>query len=156
VYVADFGTDAAPGATVSVIDTETRAVVATVAVGHRPTGVAATPDGRFAYVTSVVSRSVSVIDTATRTVTATVPVDDGPPGVAAAPDGRHAYLTSAWLPGTVTELDTATNTVSARITTGAGAWSLAVSPDGRQVYVANYGTDVPAATVSVIDTATAS
>ena len=40
-----------PG-TVSVIDTATNTVVATVAVGSNPIGVAVTPDGKHVYVTN--------------------------------------------------------------------------------------------------------
>jgi len=69
--------------TVSVIDTATNTVVATVPVGLGfPNGVAVTPDGKHAYVAigtpSLVPSSVSVIDTATNTVVATVPVGISP------------------------------------------------------------------------------
>jgi YVTN family beta-propeller protein len=60
-------------ATVSVINTATNAVIATVpVVGANPAGVAVTPDGKKVYVTS--DNTVSVINTATNTVIATVPV----------------------------------------------------------------------------------
>jgi YVTN family beta-propeller protein len=65
--------DSVDGA-VSVIDTATNTVTATVPeVGGRP-GVAVTPDGARVYVPNWVSGDVSVIDTATNTVTTTVPV----------------------------------------------------------------------------------
>ena len=67
---------------VSVIDTATNTVVATVTVGGGPFGVAITPDGVFAYVANFGSGTVSVIGTATNTVVATVPVGGGPFGVA--------------------------------------------------------------------------
>ena len=65
---------------VSVINTATNAVVATVVVGTNPFGVAVTPDGTRAYVanTSSSSNSVSVINTATNTVVATVAVGNNP------------------------------------------------------------------------------
>src|SRR5215510_7569776 len=53
--------------TVSVIDTTTNTVIATVPVGEHPLGVAVTPNGAFAYVANESSNSVSVIDTATNT-----------------------------------------------------------------------------------------
>jgi YVTN family beta-propeller protein len=65
-YVADGDS---PG-TVSVIDTATNAVVATVPVGSIPEGVAITPDGKHAYVTNNGSNTVSVIRTATSRVEA--------------------------------------------------------------------------------------
>src|SRR5438132_5602524 len=61
---------------VSVIDTASNTVVATVRVGSGPSGVAITPDGTRAYVTNGtnVGNTVSVIDTASNTVVATVGV----------------------------------------------------------------------------------
>jgi YVTN family beta-propeller protein len=58
--------------TVSVIDTASNTVVATVAVGACSRGVAITPNGTRAYVTNLCSDSVSVIDTSSNTVVATV------------------------------------------------------------------------------------
>ena len=76
------------------IDTATNTVVATVAVGSGPSGVAVTPDGKHAYVTNAGFNTVSVIDTASNTVVATVPVGSFPVGVAVTPDGKHAYVTN--------------------------------------------------------------
>ena len=57
---------------VSVIDTASNTVVATVPVGTNLQGVAVTPDGKHVYVTNANSLgTVSVIDTATNTVEAT-------------------------------------------------------------------------------------
>jgi YVTN family beta-propeller protein len=68
-YVADAG-----GKSVSVINTATNTVVATVAVGADPVDVSISPDGVHAYVTNAGSNSVSVIETSTNAVSATVPV----------------------------------------------------------------------------------
>jgi YVTN family beta-propeller protein len=60
--------------TVSVIDSATNTVVATVPVGVLPIAVAVTPDGAFAYVTNNFDNTVvSVIKAATNTVVATIP-----------------------------------------------------------------------------------
>ena len=78
---------------VSVIDTATDNVTATVPVGTYPFGVAVNPDGTKVYVTSMEHQHMStVIDTATNTVTATVSVADGPRGVAVTPDGKKVYV----------------------------------------------------------------
>ena len=63
-------------------------------VGGNPVGVAITPDGSHAYITSEVSDAVSVIDTATATVSATIAVGSIPAEVAITPDGSHAYVTN--------------------------------------------------------------
>jgi YVTN family beta-propeller protein len=76
--------------TVSVIDTTTNAVSATIPVGFfpvggEPFGVAVSPDGREVYLTNNGSSGiVSVIDATTNTVKATIPVGSFPVGVAVA------------------------------------------------------------------------
>src|SRR3989454_11709785 len=80
---------------VSVIDTASNTVVATVGVGSRPFGVAITPDGTRVYVTNGASNSVSVIHTASNTVMATVGGGQFTVGVATNPDGARVYGTNA-------------------------------------------------------------
>jgi YVTN family beta-propeller protein len=137
--------------TVTVIDTATNTVTATIPVGANPEGVGVTPDGRTVYVANVGETFVSVIDTATNTVTATIPVGAGPFGVAVTPDGSTVYVGTGFNPGTVSVIDTATNTVTATIPVF-GPSGVAVTPDGSSVYVVYSGFIVN--TVTVIDTAT--
>jgi YVTN family beta-propeller protein len=59
---------------VSVIDTATNTVIATIPVGKSPIGVGVTPDGSKVYVANFQSNTVSVIDTVTNTVIATIRV----------------------------------------------------------------------------------
>lgn len=85
----------APGTIVTVIDTTTNTVTATIPVGTIPHGIAVTPNGSFAYVANVASNAVSVIDTTNNTVTATVPVGNNPFEVAITPSGAFAYVTNS-------------------------------------------------------------
>ncbi len=150
-YVANQG-----GTTVSVIDTATNAVTATITVGLSPYGVAVSPDGSRVYVANANGGTVSVIDTATSVVTATIPVGSRPNGVAASPDGSRVYVTNNG-GNTVTVIDTATNAVTATIPVGNSPYGVAASPDGSRVYVANNcvsSSNCTNGTVSVIDTAT--
>src|SRR6202795_2935687 len=62
-YVSNTGS-----ANVSVIDTASNTVVATVSVGTNPAGVAANPTGTRVYVANQSSNTVSVIDTSTNSV----------------------------------------------------------------------------------------
>jgi len=135
--------------TVSVIDTDTNNVTATVYVGDEPFGVAVSPDGTKVYVTSN-SNNVSVIDTATNKVTATVPVGISPLGVAVAPNGKKVYVAN-YRNGTVSVIDTAINKVTATVPVGRSPYGVAVNKAGTKVYVANC---FPDNNVSVIDTAT--
>lgn len=63
---------------VSVIDTATNKVTATIHVGNGPIGVAITPDGSKVYVVNGNDDTVSVIDTSTNKVTATMNVGHRP------------------------------------------------------------------------------
>jgi YVTN family beta-propeller protein len=133
---------------VSIIDTATNNITATVNVGNGPIGVAVNPAGTKVYVANFKSGSVSVIDTDINSVTATVPVGTNPYGVAVNPAGTMVYVTDFVL-NTLFVINTATNNVTAKVNVGAGYSSgVAVSPDGTKVYEANGNT------LSVIDTAT--
>jgi YVTN family beta-propeller protein len=96
---------------VSVIDTTTNAVIATIPVEANPFGVAVTPDGSKVFVVNTNSDDVSVIDAVTNMVIGPpIPVSRNPIGVAVTPDGGKAYVAND-LMGTVSVIDTATNTV---------------------------------------------
>ena len=74
LYVTNFSDN-----TVSVIDTATNTVVATVAVGNGPEGVAVTPDGDKGLRREQLTGNVSVIHTATnKTRAKTVPAGSEP------------------------------------------------------------------------------
>lgn len=162
-YVANAGYQGAPGNTVSIINTASNNVVATIEVGTGPSGLAITPDGRFVYVANSgfmkgpLSDSVSVID-ATKTLTdpanavaATIHVGNGPFGIAIAPDGRFAYVSYCGSPcgsaAATAVIDTATNSMRATVQ-GGGPLGGAITPDGHFIYGVNPFTN----TLSVIDT----
>jgi YVTN family beta-propeller protein len=154
-YVANVDND-----TVSVIDTASNTVVATInlPVGAIPKGVATTPDGTHAYVINDGNFTVSVIDTASNTVATTIPADD-PSAVAITPDGTHAYVTSL-SEDTVSVINTASNTVVATIPVGAFPIGVAITPEGtrpperddRSHQPLAYVTNELDSTVSVINT----
>jgi YVTN family beta-propeller protein len=148
-YVADPHTS-----TVSVIDTASNKLVATIADGVYPWGLAITPDGSRVYVADTVSNSAVVIDTASNKVVATVAVGNNPIGAAVTPDGSRAYVANAFA-NSVSVIDTADNIVVATITVGDGPYGLAFTPDGSRAYVANSQSSAfpNPGTVSVIDTA---
>jgi YVTN family beta-propeller protein len=151
----------ATDATVSVINTATNAVIATVPVGiGQPSGVAVTPDGSKVYVATgdIPSSHVSVINTATNAVigrVGPVPRSGIPMGVAVTPDGKKVYVTNLG-DNTVSVISTATNAViGSPIPVGVAPSGVAVTPDGSKVYVTNIGNlDGTTSTVSVIGTAT--
>ena len=122
---------------VTVIDTATNTVVATIPDPSGPLGAAFTPDGKHLYIADNFSDNVSVIDTAMNKVVATIPVGSKPRGVAVTPDGRHAYVTNTGS-GDVSIIDTATNTVGITIPLeglNVFPYEVAFTPDGKHAYV---------------------
>src|SRR6266852_5319910 len=125
-YIVNTGSNS-----VSVIDTTSNTVVATVSVGGSPLEVAITPDGTRVYVTNGNDNTVSVVDAASNTVVATVGVSGL--GVAITPDGTRAYVATS---GPVLVVDTATNTVVAAVVTGGACTrGVAITPNGTRAYV---------------------
>jgi YVTN family beta-propeller protein len=131
---------------VSVIDSATNTLVATIPVGIFPDGIAITPDGAFAYVTNGNSHNVSVIATATNTVVDTIAVGDEPSRVAITPDGAFAWVTVS---NAVWVIEVATNTVVGGILSNS-PWDIIFTPDGKFAYVTNSNSS----SIAVISTAT--
>ena len=94
VYVTDAGQLATPDNRVSVIDTATNTIVASIPVGTAPLEVAITPNGAFGYVPALFSDNITVFDTATNMLVTTIPVGSEPLGVAISPNGALAYVSN--------------------------------------------------------------
>ncbi len=133
VYVVNWG-----DGTVSIIDTATNTVKATLPVGDSPSGVAVTPDGTKVYVANSNSHNVSVIDTATDKVAFKVDIGTNPFGVAVTPDGKKVYVANYYpdmmMPTQVSVIDIATNNVT-NVKVGRPSYGVAVDPAGTKVYV---------------------
>lgn len=120
------------GDTISVIDTQSQKVVATLPT-ERPVSVAFAPDGKTAYATAHVPTGyVNVIDTAAKAVVKTVPVEPLPLSIAVSPDGGTAYTWHS-RPGTITPIDTATSEAGdpVRVREPVSSWHsfLAITPN---------------------------
>ncbi len=118
---------------VSVIDTGTRAVLATVPVAAGPDGIVIAPDGASAFVSGSSATSVSVIDTATDTVARTIEVGKGPQGLAITPDGRW-LLVAVNGDDRIAIVDIAGRSVAGSVGV-AKPHTIAVRADGKLAYV---------------------
>ena len=137
--------------TVSVIDTASNVVMATVNIGT-PRGIAVSPDGTKVYVANFSSNLngyLSIINAETNVVTTTVNIGKVPSRVAVSPDGTRIYVTNSG-DNTVSVIDAGTNTIIATVNVGRDPFGVAVNPDGTRIYVVN----VIDGTVSVIDAGT--
>jgi len=126
----------ANGNSVSVINTVTQTVTATIAGFSTPQGVAVSPDGSRLYVVNQGTSSVLVVNTTTNLVVATISVGSFALDVDILPNGSRLYVTNA-LSDTVSVIDTSTNTVVATLTGFDAPTRLAVAPDGTYVYISD-------------------
>jgi YVTN family beta-propeller protein len=99
VYVVNSGTAPANGTnatngSVSVIDSEKNAVVATIPVHRQPYFLDIDPTGDLAYVANSGSNSVSVIDLKTRREIAVAGTGEGPGMARISPDGKSLVVTN--------------------------------------------------------------
>lgn len=121
-------------------------VVATINVGINPTGIAITPDSKFAYVGNNNNYgipgqyTVSVLNLINNTVKQTIsdPSFNEPYTVTINAAGTRAYVTNS-NSSTITIIDITTNTVIGIIDGFDGPSGMVISLDGNRAYVNNYG-----------------
>ena len=161
---------------VTVIDTETNRVTATIpTAGMEVAIMAVTPDAKHVYAAGATGHvsdpgggpgyatgTVEVIDTAQKSVVKSIPLPYDPLAIVASPDGSKIYVVGAGAGTHVTifsAIDTSTNVVASTLNlpnfVGYSA-EIAISPDGKRLYVpglsgAPYS---PPGIIYVIDTAT--
>jgi quinoprotein dehydrogenase-associated probable ABC transporter substrate-binding protein len=150
----------------SVIDPQSRSVVATVALGKRPRGMGLSPDGRRLYVALSGSPiagpnvdestlppadksadGIGVVDLGSLRLLRTIRGVSDPEQVSVSRDGRRLYVASEDT-GTAVVLDESDGRLLATLPVGHEPEGIATSPDGRWVYVTSEADDQ----VAVIDT----
>jgi YVTN family beta-propeller protein len=149
-YVANWGTNAAAGSTVTPIQVNNGGtsgrIVGSVKVGLNPNWVAITKDGRTAYVANKGSNSITPINVANNTAGTAIRVPGPPIEMEISPNGNTAYVAIA---GSSPEVDqvipmnltTTPATVGSAIQLRAKSqphW-IAFTPDGQTAYVVGNG-----------------
>jgi YVTN family beta-propeller protein len=110
---------------VSVIDTETKKIVATIpALTKHSNRLKFTPDGKLVLVSDAESNQVLAIDVRERKLVKRIPVAAVPLGIQITPDGRLAYVACAEA-GQVAIVDLSTLTQTGTIDVGPGPDGLA-------------------------------
>ena len=142
------------GASVSVVDIDKRSVVDVIPLpsDFYPHGIAVTPDGTQAWVTSSSSRNatVVVVDLATKKTSSTPLVGNSFIKVKITPDGSQAWVVSDF-DGSVTVIDTLTRTIVTVIRNIPNAWDLTFNRTATRAYLVS-STPLDGS-VKVIDTA---
>ena len=133
--------------TVTVIDTQSRAVVKTIAVGDNPVGAWQGSNG-IAYVDNETGKTLDAVDVATLEIVRSYNLGFTPGMAALGPDG--AVWVSAADAGKIARFSAAADEKLGELPTGAGAHGIAFSKDGATAYVSNQGAN----NVSVVDVGT--
>jgi YVTN family beta-propeller protein len=147
----------------SVIDTATNLVTATINLGGSPGDIAVSPDGTRGYVITRSTQNsddiwVAVINTdpdsaGYNSVINRIKVGGTPVGLAVSAGGSEIYVTQSRT-RTVSTIEAATNTITA--TVGVGNFPVGIAAGSRQIYVVNSYEFTPykAPTLSVVSTVT--
>ncbi|ASB62811.1 hypothetical protein SC22_02870 [Bacillus sp. A053] len=119
---------------VSVIDTNTHAVVTTIALPYRPTDIEVTPDKSAVFVLHFNNNVISVIDYDTLTVTASIMLDQPPRSIKCIPNHEFAYVfagTAIYVIGI--------DTLAVDRSIPVEGFDVAIDPNGLFAYVLNFG-----------------
>lgn len=144
IFVANSGSQSATSDNrITVIETATHRVAATIEVATNPLDFALTADGELLYVTHAEEKRISIIKVdslGARNYRIRVPpVVDGPYGVAISPDGERLYVTAIGN-NEVLVINTARPGYTVkRIDVISEPRSLILSADGRRLYVSGGG-----------------
>jgi YVTN family beta-propeller protein len=113
---------------VSVIDTDTKKVVATIpSLTKHSNRLKFTPDGKLVLISDAESSTVLVLDTKDRKVVQKITVGEAPLGIQIAPDGQRAYVACAQA-GKIAIIDLAKLTQIGTIDVGPGPDGMAWVP----------------------------
>ena len=134
IYVVNEGTEGENGS-VSVIDAEHNAVVATIPVHRQPLSIDVDSEGARAYVANSASNSVSVLDLKARQEIAQFAAGEGPVAASIAPDGKSLVVANQ-KGNSVTVMDPATGRVRAVFADCPGVASPVILPDSSKAFAA--------------------
>ena len=137
VYVLNAGAPGGQGS-ISVIDCEHNAVVATIPVGRTPAAIDVDAKGKLAYVANRGSNSVSVVDLESRRPVTQIGVGEEPDALSLSPDGKTLVVAN-WGGDSVTLIDAETAQLRAIVEGCAGAASPVILPDSSKAFVACSG-----------------
>ncbi len=148
----NYGTGAAPGKSLTVLDLVAPAVLRTIDLGsnRRPHGIAWLPDGRHIIVTVEANQAVLIVDIEAGTVVQSIATDQqGTHLLVTSRDGKRAYTANIGS-GSVSMLDLVARAKLKTTTLGKFPEAIDLSPDGKWLWSADRALE----RVTILDAAT--
>jgi YVTN family beta-propeller protein len=133
VYVVNSGAEGANGS-ISVIDTEHNAVVATIALHRHPVSIDLDAKGSLAYIANSGSNSVSIVDLKARKEIAQIGAGEEPVAASISPDGKTLAVANR-RGNSVTLIDPANRHVRAVFEDCPGAAGAVILPDSSKAFI---------------------
>lgn len=116
--------------TVTVLDSDSLALLKTVKVGDRPRGIVLSRDGKSLYICTSDSDHIEVLDIASLAVTRILPSGPDPELFTLSPDGQTLYISNE-NDNMVSVLDVGAGRILSEIPVGVEPEGMGISPDGR-------------------------
>jgi YVTN family beta-propeller protein len=133
LYVVNYDSN-----TLTVINSQTYAVVKTVAGGNGPNGVAYNPTNNLIYIAARNSNKVRVMRASDYSLVKTISVGSQPNGIAVNATTNRIYVAN-YGSGTVSVISGSTNTVIKTLAVGSEPSMLVVNPATNKAYVSLHG-----------------
>ena len=137
VYVVNSGSSTSNGS-VSIIDSEKNAVVATIPVHRQPYFIEVDPGGDLAYVANSGSNSVSILDLKTRREVAAIETGQGPGLARISPDSNSLVVTNR-VGNSISVIDPSQRRTRKVFSGCPGATDAVILPDSSKAFVACSG-----------------
>src|SRR6185437_10043400 len=136
------------GNSISVVDTDKMATIATIPTGQRPRGIEVSHDGKFVFVALGDDDTIQVFDTKTRNDAGNLPSGADPEQFTLDPSGKMLYVANE-NDAMVTIIDVAKREAVGQVSVGIEPEGMAVSPDSKTLICTSETTSM----VHFIDTA---
>jgi YVTN family beta-propeller protein len=124
---------------VHLIDPGTHRIVGEIDDVPIPHGVAASPDGRFIYISSEAKHTLDVIDAQSFERVREIPLSDRPNNISIGRDGRFVYVGIMDGEGGIDVVDTTTLENARHIDTDSRVHNTYVTPDGNYLLAGTFG-----------------
>lgn len=121
---------------ITLINTQTYEIIATIPVGTIPNEVEPSADDKFLYVANVTDGTVSIVDLIKKKEIKTIKTGDGTHGLAISRDGRYLYASNR-TSNDLVKVDLKSLKVTNKVITGKTANHVSFVPESRKLYVTN-------------------